>query len=187
MPRKDPIAILPNLPGRLKELRQEMGWTLADVAERLGVTQRAVVSNWEATNQRRRIPDIDNLLKLQRWYGVSMDYLLGQTSIERDSPGVKQAKILLRRYLQTVPDVRLMGPSDRARLALSQALLIAPDVIYLERAAAFLLITTPDLERLLTRGSWPADTLDRLGQFLGLPVLWFYTVEAEQLDLALPT
>jgi hypothetical protein len=50
MPKSSQADAAPLLPFRLRELRLEAGWTLRDVMEKTGVAQRAVVSNWEATN-----------------------------------------------------------------------------------------------------------------------------------------
>jgi transcriptional regulator with XRE-family HTH domain len=168
---------LPNLPRRLKELRQELGWTLEDVAERVGVTQRGVASNWEATNQRRRIPPITTLLALQRWYGVSMDYLLGHQDAERDSPAVKRARKDLREQLRSITELEKMGPSNRARRVLSLAMELAPEVFFLDRVAAYLFLETADLMELMAGGLWSEALLERLGEFLGLKPEWFYSLE----------
>lgn len=180
MPRKSETTILPSLPMRLRQLRQELGWSLADVAERLGVTQRAVVSNWEAVNQRRRIPDIENLLQLQRWYGVSMDYLLGQTDTDRESAMVRNGRQQLRAALRETTGLIMLTPSDRARLALNTALEQAPDVFFLERTAAFLFLAEEDVRERLREGTWPPDLVGRLASFLGLRREWFYAMDSSE-------
>lgn len=58
---------------RLRELRQERGWTQGQVAGRLGVTP-SVVSAYE---NGIRQPSYEVLIKISRLYGVSSDYLLG--------------------------------------------------------------------------------------------------------------
>ena len=61
------------LADRLRELRQERGWTQGRVAERLGVTP-SVISAYE---NGIRQPSYEVLIKLARLYGVTSDYLLG--------------------------------------------------------------------------------------------------------------
>ncbi|HEY3365991.1 MAG TPA: helix-turn-helix transcriptional regulator [Symbiobacteriaceae bacterium] len=170
--------LLPFLPRRLKELRLEMGWSLEDVAKRTGVTQRGVASNWEATNQRRRTPPLTTLIVLQRWYGVSLDYLVGHPNAERESPAVKAAKRALRERLQAAANVVNAPPAERARLALSLAMETAPEAFFRERAEAFLLVGTDQLESMLYRdGVWPDPMLERLAEFLGIKSEWFYSRE----------
>ena len=61
------------LADRLRELRQERGWTQGRGAERLGVTP-SVISAYE---NGIRQPSYEVLIKLARLYGVTSDYLLG--------------------------------------------------------------------------------------------------------------
>lgn len=61
-----------NFAKNLKELRTEANLTQASLAEKMGVSQRAV-SNWE---QGARQPDYDTLLKLAHFFDVTTDYLL---------------------------------------------------------------------------------------------------------------
>lgn len=176
MPRKE-TDLLPLMPRRLRELRQELGWSLNDVAQRLNVTQRAVVSNWEAENQRRRVPDIQNLLVLQRWYGVSMDYLMGQPGAEHDSPVVRAGKAAIRESLRVLKGIEATAPHERAHIALSKAMTIAPDAFFRERVAAFLMITPEHLDDLLKHGNWSEEHTKRLADILGLHLEWFYSPE----------
>ena len=168
---------LPNLPRRLKELRQELGWTLEDVAERVGVTQRGVASNWEATNQRRRTPPLTTLVTLQRWYGVSLDYLVGHPGAERDSPAVKAGKKALRERLREARGVEFAPPSDRARVAVRLALEVGPDAFFVERLAACLFVTVDELKGLIESGVWADGQLQSLADLLGIDVEWFYSLQ----------
>ena len=174
MPDRE-MDLAQSLPMRLRELRQEMGWTLDDVAQITGMTQRGVVSNWEAMNQRRRTPSLDTLVLLQRWYGVSMDYLLGHPDAERDSPTVKTGKKTLRETLRGTQGLEAASPSERARIALSLAIQVAPNAFFIERLAALLIMHPDDLHRLLQMGVWPNHVIDRLAPLLGLSREWFYT------------
>lgn len=65
---------------RLKELRDELGLTQEEVGNKLNISRQAY-ANWE-TN--RGEPNIEMLLKLANLFGVSIDYLCGNTDI-RDS------------------------------------------------------------------------------------------------------
>lgn len=62
-----------NFAKNLKELRAEVNLTQAALAEKMGVSQRAV-SNWELG---ARQPDYDMLIKIAKYFEVSVDYLLG--------------------------------------------------------------------------------------------------------------
>jgi transcriptional regulator with XRE-family HTH domain len=179
------IDALPNLPQRLKQLRLELGWTLEDVARITGVTQRGVASNWEATNQRRRTPPLHTLLVLQRWYGVSMDYLLAIPDAERDSPAVRKGKRRLREQLSQTEVPLVTSPSDRARMVVAMAMEVAPDAFFVERFAANLTQSTEDMDHLMVRGVWADPLIDRLATMVGITQDWFYAVEpAEVLNAA---
>ena len=58
---------------RLKDLRNEKGISLKYLAKEIGVTDMAI-SRWE---NEQRIPNIENLASLAKYFGVSTDYLLG--------------------------------------------------------------------------------------------------------------
>ncbi len=58
---------------RLKELRQEKGIGQEELANRIGVS-RGVISLWE---NGLREPTMGNLAALARFFGVSLDYLVG--------------------------------------------------------------------------------------------------------------
>ncbi|MFZ5823877.1 MAG: helix-turn-helix domain-containing protein [Bacillota bacterium] len=171
MASKDQV---PGLPHRLKELRLELGWSLADVLEKVGVAQRGVVSNWEATNQRRRTPPLPTLLILQRWYGASLDYMIGHPDAERDSPAVKAGKQALRAALLQMKDLDRVPPSDRARLAIREAIRLKPEAFFDGRIAAYLLMTMKDYEALMADRVWSDTALARLSQLLGIHRDWFY-------------
>ena len=57
---------------RIKDLRQQLGLTQAELADKVGFTSQTV-SNWESG---LREPDIDALVKLSSLFSVSLDYLL---------------------------------------------------------------------------------------------------------------
>ena len=60
----------------LKELRKEKNLSQFDLSEKTKIT-RATISNWE---QGRCEPSIDDLIKLAKFFAVSIDYLVGKTN-----------------------------------------------------------------------------------------------------------
>ena len=60
---------------RLKELRKASRQTSKEMAEYLGVSQRAYLYYESATHY----PDVPGLLKLANYFGVTTDYLLGRS------------------------------------------------------------------------------------------------------------
>lgn len=58
---------------RLKDLRIEKGLSLKALAKEIGVTDIAI-SRWE---NELRIPNIENLALIAKYFGVSADYLVG--------------------------------------------------------------------------------------------------------------
>lgn len=64
---------------RLKELRENKGWSKTEVARRLGMKASSTYSNWEYGN---REPDLEMVTKIARLYQVSTDYLLGNKEIK---------------------------------------------------------------------------------------------------------
>lgn len=58
---------------RLKELRKEKGVSLKLLASEIGVSDIAI-SRWE---NKQRVPNIESLVALAKYFGVSCDYLVG--------------------------------------------------------------------------------------------------------------
>lgn len=58
---------------RLKELRAEQGLTLQDVSKAVNVSINTV-SRWE---RQERLPNIQNIVDLAKFFKVSTDYLCG--------------------------------------------------------------------------------------------------------------
>lgn len=58
---------------RLKELREEKGLTLSQLAREIGVSHVAIL-RWE---NKTRIPTIESLKALAIFFNVSADYLIG--------------------------------------------------------------------------------------------------------------
>lgn len=82
---------------RIKELRTEKGILQTELAKHLKIGQ-ATISNWETG---RSEPDQDALKELSKFFGASIDYILGNTDAKKpltseDMSGLtdKQIKIL---------------------------------------------------------------------------------------------
>ena len=60
---------------RLKELRQEKGFTLKYVAEHFNVTIRTICRYEDGSRE----PSIEMLIKFCNFYDVSADYIIGRT------------------------------------------------------------------------------------------------------------
>ena len=59
----------------IKELRLEEGISQRELGERLNVCNQSI-SFWE---NGQREPDLDTLVKISEYFGVSVDYLLGKS------------------------------------------------------------------------------------------------------------
>lgn len=60
---------------RLKSLRQEKGLTLEQLAKEINMSY-AAISRWES---KQRIPNIEALIVIAKYFNISADYLLGLT------------------------------------------------------------------------------------------------------------
>lgn len=58
---------------KIKALREERGWTQAELANRMGVTRNGV-NSWE---QGLSVPSPASIVELAKTFSVSTDYLLG--------------------------------------------------------------------------------------------------------------
>lgn len=163
------------LPKRLRQLRLELGWSLDDVAQVIQASHKAVVSNWEATNARHRTPPLGTLAALARWYGVSMDYLIGVRGADRDSPLVRLGKAALKeRFPLRVKGLENPSPGARFRLAVMILEEAAPEAFFSGRIAANLLVTAERLDQLLADPEPPDSILERFAHFADMPAAWFY-------------
>lgn len=80
----------------ITELRKEKGMTQAQLAEKMGVTDKAV-SKWERDLS---CPDIGSVPKLAEILGVTVDQLMQS---EKSSPNNKQAQDIIALILRAVP------------------------------------------------------------------------------------
>lgn len=90
---------------RIKQLRMEAGILQADLAQQLKVRQNTV-STWETG---RSEPDLDALRELSRIFGVSIDYILGNTDIKNpltseDMSGLTEKQIKILEMMSELPE-----------------------------------------------------------------------------------
>ena len=75
------------LSDKIIQLRKANGWSQEDLAERLNVSRQAI-SRWEGATAQ---PDVANILRLSKLFGVTTDYLLNdEYESDDDLPKVKQ-------------------------------------------------------------------------------------------------
>lgn len=73
--KKSEVNLVSIFGEKLKRLREEKGLTQENIARRLCIS-RATVSKYESG---RRKPDIETMKTLSKYYGVSVDYIIGMT------------------------------------------------------------------------------------------------------------
>ena len=75
---------------KLKTLREEKGWSQADLAKKLDIS-RMTINYYEAG---KRTPDVDVAAKAADLFNVSCDYLLGRSGFRNDEDKKQANKIL---------------------------------------------------------------------------------------------
>ena len=84
---------------RIAELRKRKKLTQVELCQRVNITQ-ASLSGWE---RGRHEPDYDTLKMLAEFFGVSTDYLLGRTDVERPTFDLEKAGILPLPEMENIP------------------------------------------------------------------------------------
>jgi putative transcriptional regulator len=74
-PRPQPSAFTRAIGARLRELREERGWTQRELDSRLGILQSKLSKYESGTHQ----PSLRTLVRMANLFGVSTDYLLTGT------------------------------------------------------------------------------------------------------------
>lgn len=87
------MSILGN---RIRELRENKGLSQIELAKIVKMAN-TTISQWESG---KRTPDSDSLLKLSGFFGVSVDYLLGNT----DSPAPTKPRELPQTVAPYLPE-----------------------------------------------------------------------------------
>lgn len=93
---------------RLKELRIEKKMNQKELADKLGYKQNTI-SQWEND---KRFMDTETLRTIANFFGVSTDYLLGESDIREELPNKKESindelsdnKKALLTFAETVPE-----------------------------------------------------------------------------------
>ncbi|WP_082343708.1 helix-turn-helix domain-containing protein [Sulfobacillus thermosulfidooxidans] len=102
---------------RMRELRQQHGYTQAELGEKLGLSQ-FTISNYE---QSSRQPPLEILVRLADILGTSTDYLLGRVDVNNPSDPMTQVLPHARWHhfgerLAQVRAVRRLSPAQCALL-----------------------------------------------------------------------
>lgn len=84
----------------IREIRKKCGLTQKELADRIGASESAI-SMYESG---KRQPDYETLLRISDYFGVSVDYLLGNETIRRYDPELEE----LLEELKTRPEMRML-------------------------------------------------------------------------------
>lgn len=82
----------PSFGQRIRLLRQERGWTQAELGKKIHIVQKQVSSYERGVN----VPSADVLVKIAEAFGVTLDYLAGEGAGQRNVN--IQDRELLRRF-----------------------------------------------------------------------------------------
>lgn len=97
------------LPKRLREQREKKQMTQSELGKMLGV-ERATVSRYETGD---REPDSEVIRRLAGFFGVSVDYLLGQTDDPRPAQKIREQQA---EYLAHLLGDQLVSPDEMTEL-----------------------------------------------------------------------
>lgn len=75
---------------KIKALRKEKGWSQKDLAEKLEVHP----VNMTKLEQGQNFPSVDTLIRLSDVFNVSIDYLLSDEVMQKDSAILKDKELL---------------------------------------------------------------------------------------------
>lgn len=84
---------------RLKELREHKGLTQKDLASKLNLTQ-STIAYYESG---KKLPTVDTLLSLAKYFNVSTDFLLGLSKVQRFSETAVQGNLNESPNYQAIP------------------------------------------------------------------------------------
>lgn len=90
---------------RIAQIRKERGLSQEAFGETLGVTRQSI-SKWESNTS---IPDVDKLLAMNRLYGVSIGWILGEETAEDDNgkdlteEQLRMAEKIAEKYIASIP------------------------------------------------------------------------------------
>lgn len=107
---------------QLKELRMNRSLLQKDVAAFLGITQQAY-ANYE---RGARYPDPSTLIKLSEFFGVSVDYLIGNDG-KKNKPSIHKDEGLSEDALRVAEKFSRLTPEDQSKVEEYVALLASKD------------------------------------------------------------
>lgn len=134
--------VLPTFAERLRELRQEHGWTASQLATLLKM-HRAVPSTWESRGSQ---PDLPLLLVLADLFGVSLDWLAGRPGAERESALLRAGKAALAERLGR-EDLSGLSETERTARVWALAQEVAPHAFPALRVAALTGLPLEDFQQ----------------------------------------
>lgn len=94
---------------KLKELRKNRHLTQEELGEIISVTQQNI-SKYE--NNEYEIP-VDIMVKVSKFFNVSIEYLLGLTEIKRDIAGQVLVNKVIDEYYDLIESFKFLNDMDR--------------------------------------------------------------------------
>ena len=105
-----------NVPERIQELRKQKGISQEELANELGVSRQAV-SKWESGQS---FPELDNIIALSDFFGVSADYILKGAVIKEQTPLVTKPKMSFDDRLRLLAERRSRADEDEEKEVIFQ-------------------------------------------------------------------
>ena len=109
---------------RLRNLRQERGWTQVELAERAVVTPRAI-NHYETSGQ---FPPAPVVMQLAEAFDISMDAMMGRTELKKPKPSKDDPNLLKdaddRRLWKKFRQLKELGDRDQQTVLRTLAAII---------------------------------------------------------------
>ncbi|MHC5217009.1 helix-turn-helix domain-containing protein [Enterococcus sp. LJL128] len=132
---------------KLKEQRENLGYTQQEVADQIHVS-RQTISNWEVG---RNFPDIPTIILLSDYYGISLDLLLKgddhlMKKMNEDAKKLEQLKKrkVLDGFLISVVLLFLLGIWDKINFTPNWLPVVLVAVMYILTVARYFIVTPKD-------------------------------------------
>ena len=105
-----------NVPERIQVLRKQKGISQEELASELGVSRQAV-SKWESGQS---FPELDNIVALSDFFGVSADFILKGAVTKEQTPLVTRPKMSLDDRLRLFAEKRSRADENEEKEVLFQ-------------------------------------------------------------------
>ena len=105
-----------NVPERIQELRRQKGISQEELANELGVSRQAV-SKWESGQS---FPELDNIVALSDFFGISADYILKGAVTKEQTPLVTKPKMTLDDRLRLLAERKSEADENEEKEVLFQ-------------------------------------------------------------------